>query len=84
MINNFQKNAQTAEDRDTGSLGLIVPLAAGDRVWVEWRGYGDSFLYSNPYRLIRWDKIQKCLLTASTMCSSFSFSGFMLRRAREQ
>ena len=22
------------------------------QVWVEWRGYGDSFLYSNPYKLI--------------------------------
>jgi hypothetical protein len=54
MINNYQKNvaAASVDDRDTGSISVIVPLAAGDKVWVEWRGYGNSFLYSNPYRLI--------------------------------
>jgi hypothetical protein len=31
---------------------VIASLRDGDKVWVEWRGYGQSFLYSNPYRLI--------------------------------
>ncbi len=52
MINNYQRDAGTEDDRDTGSISLITNLKAGDQVWVEWRGYGDSFLYSNPYRLI--------------------------------
>ena len=52
MINNYQRNADKIDDRDSGSLTLITPLKAGDQVWVEWRGYGESFLYSNPYRLI--------------------------------
>ncbi len=52
MINNYQRDAGTEDDRDSGSISLIAPLKAGDQVWVEWRGYGDSFLYSNPYRLI--------------------------------
>ncbi|TRY70641.1 hypothetical protein TCAL_15045 [Tigriopus californicus] len=52
MINNYQKNGENMADRDTGSMTLITSLKAGDQVWVEWRGYGESFLYSNPYRLI--------------------------------
>ena len=41
-----------AADRDSGALTVIASLERGDKVWVEWRGYGQSFLYSNPYRLI--------------------------------
>lgn len=52
MVNNYQRNADKIDDRDSGSLSLITPLKAGDQIWVEWRGYGESFLYSNPYRLI--------------------------------
>ena len=37
---------------------LIATLKPGDQVWVEWRGYGDSFLYSNPYRLISFSGFQ--------------------------
>ena len=52
MINNYQRDADTEDDRDSGSISLLSSLQAGDQVWVEWRGYGESFLYSNPYRLI--------------------------------
>ena len=75
MINNYQREAGEEDDRDSGSLTVLAPLAQGDQasggkfklkqrrhllssyffvfqVWVEWRGYGDSFLYSNPYKLI--------------------------------
>ncbi|CAB4058621.1 unnamed protein product [Lepeophtheirus salmonis] len=52
MINNFQSDAAAEDDRDSASLTLISNLEAGDQIWVEWRGYGESFLYSNPYRLI--------------------------------
>merc|ERR1712203_181604 len=52
MINNYQRDAGEEDDRDSGSLTLLASLAEGDQVWVEWRGYGDSFLYSNPYKLI--------------------------------
>ena len=52
MINNYQRDAGTEDDRDSGTVSLIASLQPGDQVWVEWRGYGDSFLYSNPYRLI--------------------------------
>ncbi len=52
MINNYQRNGDNLDDRDSGSLSTITSLREGDQIWVEWRGYGDSFLYSNPYRLI--------------------------------
>jgi len=52
MINNYQRDAGDEDDRDSGSLSLLASLAEGDQVWVEWRGYGESFLYSNPYKLI--------------------------------
>ena len=52
MINNYQSEAGEEDDRDSGSLTVISSLKEGDQVWVEWRGYGDSFLYSNPYKLI--------------------------------
>ena len=52
MINNYQRDADTEDDRDSGSISILSSLQAGDQVWVEWRGYGESFLYSNPYRLI--------------------------------
>ena len=67
MINNYQKDllkddsaadepdsggGGVAADRDSGALSVIASLQRGDKVWVEWRGYGQSFLYSNPYRLI--------------------------------
>ena len=52
MVNNYQKNGKDIDDRDSGSLALIASLKEGDQIWVEWRGYGDSYLYSNPYRLI--------------------------------
>ncbi|XP_023338151.1 GRIP and coiled-coil domain-containing protein C27D7.02c [Eurytemora carolleeae] len=52
MINNYQQDAGEEDDRDSGSLSILSPLSKGDQVWVEWRGYGDSFLYSNPYKLI--------------------------------
>lgn len=52
MINNYQRDAGDEDDRDSGTISLIASLKEGDQVWVEWRGYGDSFLYSNPYRLI--------------------------------
>ena len=45
-------DAGEEDDRDSGSLSVITSLEEGDQVWVEWRGYGDSFLYSNPYKLI--------------------------------
>ena len=52
MINNYQSDAGEEDDRDSGALSVITSLEEGDQVWVEWRGYGDSFLYSNPYKLI--------------------------------
>ena len=52
MINNYQSDAGEEDDRDSGSLSVITSLEEGDQVWLEWRGYGDSFLYSNPYKLI--------------------------------
>ena len=52
MINNYQSDAGEEDDRDSGSLTVPTSLEEGDQVWVEWRGYGDSFLYSNPYKLI--------------------------------
>ena len=52
MINNYQSEAGDEDDRDSGSLTVLSSLKEGDQVWVEWRGYGDSFLYSNPYKLI--------------------------------
>ena len=52
MINNYQSDAGEEDDRDSGSLTVLTSLEEGDQVWVEWRGYGDSFLYSNPYKLI--------------------------------
>jgi len=52
MINNYQRDAGEEDDRDSGSLSILATLIAGDQVWVEWRGYGESFLYSNPYKLI--------------------------------
>jgi len=52
MINNYQRDAGDEDDRDSGSLSILSTLKEGDQVWVEWRGYGDSFLYSNPYKLI--------------------------------
>jgi len=52
MINNYQRDAGEEDDRDSGSLSIIASLKEGDQVWVEWRGYGESFLYSNPYKLI--------------------------------
>jgi chromosome segregation ATPase len=62
MINNYQKDLLKSDsdssgptveaDRDSGSVTVIASLRDGDKVWVEWRGYGQSFLYSNPYRLI--------------------------------
>ena len=54
MINNYSKtgNGGKTDDRDSGSLAVIASLKEGDQVWVEWRGYGESYLYSNPYRLI--------------------------------
>ena len=52
MINNYQRNGNDVDDRDSASLTVITSLKKDDQVWVEWRGYGDSFLYSNPYRLI--------------------------------
>ena len=58
MINNYQRDAGTEDDRDSGTVSLISSLATGDQVWVEWRGYGDSFLYSNPYRLISFTGFQ--------------------------
>ena len=33
-------------------IEVLSSLKEGDQVWVEWRGYGESFLYSNPYKLI--------------------------------
>ena len=58
MINNYQRDAGTEDDRDSGTISLIASLKPGDQVWVEWRGYGDSFLYSNPYRLISFTGFQ--------------------------
>ena len=58
MINNYQRDAGTEDDRDSGTISLITTLKPGDQVWVEWRGYGDSFLYSNPYRLISFSGFQ--------------------------
>jgi len=52
MINNYQRDAGDEDDRDSGSLSILASLKEGDQVWVEWRGYGESFLYSNPYKLI--------------------------------
>merc|ERR1711892_347182 len=52
MINNYQRDAGEEDDRDSGSLSILATLKEGDQVWVEWRGYGESFLYSNPYKLI--------------------------------
>jgi len=52
MINNYQRDAGDEDDRDSGSLSILATLKEGDQVWVEWRGYGESFLYSNPYKLI--------------------------------
>ena len=52
MVNNHQRNAGSEDDRDSASTSLITPLEVGDQVWVEWRGYGDSYLYSNQYKLI--------------------------------
>ena len=61
MINNYQSEAGDEDDRDSGSLTVLSSLKEGDQVWVEWRGYGDSFLYSNPYKLISFSGL---LLTA--------------------
>jgi len=52
MINNYQQDAGEVDDRDSGSITILASLKKGDQVWVEWRGYGKSFLYSNPYKLI--------------------------------
>jgi len=52
MINNYQSEAGEEDDRDSSSLTILASLKEGDQVWVEWRGYEDSFLYSNLYKLI--------------------------------
>ncbi len=52
MINNYQRGGDGVDDRDSGAMAIVASLEEGDQVWIEWRGYGESFLYSNPYRLI--------------------------------
>jgi len=52
MVNNYLRGGSDVDDRDSGTLSALVSLEEGDQIWVEWRGYGESFLYSNPYRLI--------------------------------
>ena len=38
MINNYQRDAGSEDDRDSGNISLIASLSEGDQVWVEWRG----------------------------------------------